>query len=151
MQTNDGTAIPGADVTVWATAQGSVHWNRDASEFGREHVAAGATGADGVFRTSLDLLRDGPVLQHVCGHSGALRDEAEQDDAGEQEPGGGSAHTPGARLDHHRAPSRIHDLPPCAAGYTAAPGAWGEHSDHARRWRSKAMAIEGDHDGLSDR
>lgn len=64
VQTHDGAPIPGADVTVWTTQQGSVYWNRDASEFGREDVAAGATGADGVFRASLDGLRERSALAH---------------------------------------------------------------------------------------
>jgi RNA polymerase sigma-70 factor (ECF subfamily) len=62
VQTHDGTPVPGADVTVWTTLQGSVYWNRDASEFGREDIAAGATGTDGVFRASLDHLRERSLL-----------------------------------------------------------------------------------------
>ncbi|HEU4419162.1 MAG TPA: hypothetical protein VFT55_09505, partial [Planctomycetota bacterium] len=58
VQTHDGVPIPGAAVTVWATLRGGVYWNRDASEFGRDDLAAGATGADGVFRASLDGLRE---------------------------------------------------------------------------------------------
>jgi RNA polymerase sigma factor (sigma-70 family) len=58
VQTHAGERIPAAEVTVWATLQGGVYWNRDSSEFGREDVAAGTTGADGVFRASLDGWRE---------------------------------------------------------------------------------------------
>ncbi|HEX6813020.1 MAG TPA: RNA polymerase sigma factor [Planctomycetota bacterium] len=60
----DGTPIPGASVTVWTSLRGSVYWYRDASEFGREDIAAGPTGADGVFRCSLDALRGRSQLAH---------------------------------------------------------------------------------------
>jgi hypothetical protein len=58
VQTHDGTPVPNAHVNVWTMLQGGVYWYRDASEFGREDVAAGVTGTDGMFRTSLDRLRE---------------------------------------------------------------------------------------------
>jgi hypothetical protein len=45
-----------------------VYWDRDASEFGREDVAAGATGTDGVFRCSLDGLRARSALMNRTTH-----------------------------------------------------------------------------------
>ncbi len=64
VQTPDGAPIAGAAVSVSTSLPGGVYWYRDASEFGREDLAAGATGADGVFRTSLDDLRKRSPLRN---------------------------------------------------------------------------------------
>ena len=68
VQTHDGAPIPGAAVTVWATSRPFVYWDRDANEFGREDVGAGATGTDGVFRCSLDGLRARSALMNRTTH-----------------------------------------------------------------------------------
>jgi RNA polymerase sigma-70 factor (ECF subfamily) len=62
VQTYDGALIPGAQVTVWTTLPGGVFWYCDASDMPREEIIAGATGSDGVFRASLDALRERPLL-----------------------------------------------------------------------------------------
>jgi len=68
VQTHDGTPVPDAAVTVWTSLPSSVFWNRDASEFRGDDVAGGTTGADGVFRASLDGLRERSALANRTTH-----------------------------------------------------------------------------------
>lgn len=64
VRTPDGVPIADANVTVWASPNGGVYWNRDSSVFLREDIDAGVTGTDGLFRSSLDGLRGRSSLVH---------------------------------------------------------------------------------------
>jgi RNA polymerase sigma-70 factor (ECF subfamily) len=57
-----GAPIAGARVEVWTAPTCLMIANQEHGAFGRQDVAAGETGADGVFRTRLDALRDRSAL-----------------------------------------------------------------------------------------
>ena len=58
VRTAKGEPIAGAAVEAWIAPRGLMIDNQQQGTFGREDVANGVTGRDGVFRASLDALRE---------------------------------------------------------------------------------------------